>query len=209
MIEIKGVAYTYKGRPTLTFPDIEIGKGSQYLLLGESGSGKTTLLHLMSGLLKSQQGSIKIAGTEITALSEASLDYFRGKNIGFVFQRNHLISALSVSDNLRLARYLSKKGSPQQHIDSILTELGLAPFAKSNSLHLSQGQQQRVAIARALVHEPEIIFADEPTSSLDDSHCEKVINLLRNLATEKGCTLVVATHDHRLKNVIQNQIVLG
>jgi len=209
MIDLKGVAYTYKGRPTINFPDIKISKGAQWLLLGESGSGKTTLLHLMSGLLKSQQGTITIDETEINTLTETELDHFRGKNLGFVFQRNHLISSLSVSNNLKLAPYLAQKKLNQSHLDSLLKELGLSSFSKASILQLSQGQQQRVAIARALAHEPKIIFADEPTSSLDDSHCDRVINLLRNLAIEKHCTLVVATHDHRLKNVIQNQIVLG
>jgi ABC-type lipoprotein export system ATPase subunit len=208
MIQVKGLTYQYPGRGIIHFPDITIRKGDQCLLLGESGSGKTTLLHVMSGLLRSQQGSITIDNTAIATLSETRLDHFRGRNVGFIFQRNHLVSALSVNENLRLATYLAGKSFDKSRCDSLLDALGLQSLSRARISHLSHGQQQRVAIARALIHEPKIIFADEPTSALDDSHCERVISILKNLAAETDCTLIVATHDHRLKNVINNQITL-
>src|SRR5687768_5606139 len=103
MISVKGLAYHYSQGTKIQFPDFTINKGTHCLLLGESGSGKTTLLHLMGGLLRVQEGSISIEGTEIASMSESALDHYRGAKLGFVFQRNHLISALTVEKNLLLA----------------------------------------------------------------------------------------------------------
>jgi ABC-type lipoprotein export system ATPase subunit len=99
MVTVKNLAFTYGGQASIRFPDFELGKGEHCLLLGESGSGKTTLLHVLGGLLRGYSGSIQVAGTELAALSEAELDHFRGKQLGFIFQRNHLINALTVEKN--------------------------------------------------------------------------------------------------------------
>src|SRR5688572_22593946 len=131
MIQVNALSYSYEPGKTLRFPDFTIEKNSQCLLLGESGSGKTTLLHLMGGLLKSQQGSIAIEGTEITRLSEESLDKFRGRHTGFVFQKNHLIAALSVKQNLLLAPYLADLTPDAQRVDEVLTQLGISEKANA------------------------------------------------------------------------------
>jgi ABC-type lipoprotein export system ATPase subunit len=207
MIKVRNLAYRYRTGSELKFPDFTIEKGGQYLLLGESGSGKTTLLHLMGGLLKIQKGNITIDDTDIEKLSESALDHFRGKRLGFVFQRSHLISSLSVEKNLLLASYLGANEKSAE-LDVILARLGLLAFKKSSVTELSHGQLQRVAIARSVMNHPSILFADEPTSALDDTNCDRVIHLLMEIALENQSTLVVATHDHRLKNVIPNQINL-
>jgi ABC-type lipoprotein export system ATPase subunit len=193
----------------LTFPDFTIGKGEHCLLVGESGSGKTTLLHLLGGLLRGYGGKLKIEGAELNTLSEASLDRFRGKTIGFVFQRNHLIQSLTVEKNLLLSAYLAKASVDQARITKILNELGLTEKRKSQVTELSQGQAQRVAIARAVLNQPPIILADEPTSSLDDKNCDRVINLLLAAANTNGAALVVATHDQRLKKIITRQVIIN
>ena len=209
MIEVRGLSYQYSSGKRITFDDFDVSKGAQWLLLGQSGSGKTTLLHLMSGLLTSQEGKITIQGTDITQLSESRLDHFRGANMGFVFQKNHLIHALTVRKNLLMAPFLAGLKQDEDRIEEVLKELGLEAKGDSRINELSQGQAQRVAIARAVLNKPTVIFADEPTSALDDRNCERVINLLLNAAQTNHATLVVATHDQRLKSIFSNQLVLN
>lgn len=178
------------------------------LLLGDSGSGKTTLLHLLGGLLRGAQGTLEVAGTLLANLSESELDRFRGRHYGFIFQRNHLIGALSVRKNLALAPFLANLPPDEARIDSVLSEMKLTEKKNARVQELSQGQAQRVAIARAIINRPDLILADEPTSALDDQNCERVSNLLLQLAAENQATLLVATHDQRLKSKIQNRIQL-
>ena len=208
MITIRGLSYSYNNQTRISFEDLTIQQGEHWLLLGESGSGKTTLLHLLGGLLKSHEGSIMMNSTDITQLSESALDHYRGQHIGFVFQRNHLISALSVKNNLLMAPFLAGIKQDEKRIEEILGQLGLVEKKNSNVKNISQGQAQRVAIARAVLNKPSVILADEPTSALDDKNCERVIDLLLKTSTQNDATLVVATHDQRLKSKIKNQIQL-
>jgi ABC-type lipoprotein export system ATPase subunit len=206
MIEVSDLSFTYRGQTMLTFPDFTIGKGEHCLLVGESGSGKTTLLHLLGGLLRGYAGKLKIEGTELNSLPETALDKFRGKKIGFIFQKNHLVHALNVEKNLWLSPYLAKVPVDESRVAKILNDLNLTGKRKNRVAELSQGQAQRVAIARAVLHQPALILADEPTSALDDRNCDRVTNLLLEMAAQNGATLVVATHDQRLKQKIKRQI---
>lgn len=202
MIEVSGLTYKYDGGRKIDFSDFSITRGEHCLLLGESGCGKTTLLHLLGGLLRSQLGSIKVNNTDLTPLTESQLDQFRGKHLGFVFQKNHLITALNVQQNLLLA-----EGDPSR-VKELLSSLDLSDLKSKKVTTLSHGQAQRVAIARALMNKPAVILADEPTSALDDRNCDAVIDLLLNVAKENQSTLVIATHDSRLKSRVQRQIQL-
>ena len=212
MIAAEQLSYSYDSRSLQTekiaFPDFQVIKGEQFLLVGESGSGKTTLLHLLGGLLRPQQGKVIIDEVEINKLSELELDHFRGREIGFIFQKNHLIASLTVKNNLLMAPFLAGEKQDVNRIEAVLKQLGL--FEKQNSkVHeLSQGQTQRVAIARAIINRPTLILADEPTSSLDDTNCMKVMELLNQVAVENNAALIIATHDHRLKDMIKKQIAL-
>lgn len=208
MIQVQQVAYSYRPDKIIRFSDFIVNTGMPCLLLGESGSGKTTLLHLIGGLLRAQQGRIVINETDVAKLSEASLDKFRGKHLGFIFQKNHLITALSVEKNLTLAPYLSGLKTDEHRLQALLDRLGLEEKMNANVNELSQGQAQRVAIARAVINKPSVILADEPTSALDDKNCERVINLLLDIARDNQSTLLIATHDQRLKSKIEQQIVL-
>jgi ABC-type lipoprotein export system ATPase subunit len=208
MITVSKLSFSYPAQSRISFPDFTVGKGEHCLLLGESGSGKTTLLHLMGGLLRGYTGTLQIDNIELSTLSESGLDRFRGTHIGFIFQKNHLISALSVEENVIMSPYLAGIPINRQHAHEVLTELGLAGKNKSSVKEISQGQAQRVAIARAVMNHPSIILADEPTSALDDKSCERVIGLLLDVATRNNATLVVATHDQRLKDKIKKQIIL-
>lgn len=174
--------------------------------MGNSGSGKTTLLHLMGGLLKIDEGKVFVERQDLSALSESQLDRFRGRHMGFIFQRNHLITALTVRKNLLMAPFLANLPQDEQRIEEVLAQLGLWEKQHARVSHLSQGQAQRVAIARAILNKPAVIFADEPTSALDDYNCERVIRMLLNISDQNQCTLVVATHDQRLRDVIAHQI---
>lgn len=200
MIEVKGLTYSYWGSKKLEFEDFNVSRGEHCLLLGESGCGKTTLLHLLGGLLRGGTGSINVDGVEISKLSEGALDRFRGEHLGFIFQKNHLISALNVQQNLLLAR------NNHPRVDELLNSLGLLIQKNEKVTTLSHGQAQRVAIARALMNKPKVILADEPTSALDDKNCDAVIELLLDVAKENESTLVIATHDSRLRSKFHRQI---
>lgn len=208
MIKTSNLTYTYTGGSPLTFADVEVSVGKPCLLLGDSGSGKTTLLHLMGGLLRAQQGSIMIAGTDLSQLSESRLDRFRAQHMGFIFQRNHLMAALTVTQNIAMALYLAGSTIDQARIEAVLEELHLKEKRNARISELSLGQVQRVAIARAMINKPALILADEPTSSLDDTNCMRAIQLLLQVAEHHQAALLVATHDQRLKNVIKQQIQL-
>jgi putative ABC transport system ATP-binding protein len=194
MIETHKLSFSYSAGQTINFPDLKADRGTHYLLLGDSGTGKTTFLHVLGGLLRKYNGSLKIDNEELSRFSESELDKFRGQHVGFIFQRNHLISALTVEKNLMMSPYLA--GIPIDHhrIDEVLSALDLLGKKKSRIRELSQGQAQRVAIARAVLNKPSILLADEPTSALDDRNCGRVIRLMLDVATQQGSTLIVATH---------------
>lgn len=206
MVVASSLNYQYPSAMPLSFPDFAVEKGETCLLLGNSGSGKTTLLHLIGGLLKIQSGRVQVGGHDLSRLNEVQRDDFRAKHMGFIFQRNHLITALTVWKNLLMAPYLADLKPDEARVEEVLDQLGLADKKHGHVHRLSQGQAQRVAIARAVVNKPTVIFADEPTSALDDRNCERVINLLLEVSAQSSSTLLVATHDQRLKSVFQKQI---
>jgi ABC-type lipoprotein export system ATPase subunit len=208
MLQTIDLQYAYAGGQVLRFPDIQLGKGEHCLLLGPSGSGKTTCLHLLGGLLSPQAGSVRIGDTPLETLSSRTLDRFRGAHIGIIFQKAHFISALTVQENLLLAQQLAGKKSDKNRISALLERLGLGHKVKAYPGTLSAGEQQRVAIARALINRPMLILADEPTSALDDANAQEVTNLLEEQASEAQATLLIVTHDNRLKNRFPQQIAL-
>tara|TARA_B100000886_G_scaffold133842_1_gene90362 strand:+ start:7420 stop:8040 length:621 start_codon:yes stop_codon:yes gene_type:complete len=206
MLETKNLRFKYDDDSELSFPDIKTSK-ENLLILGASGVGKTTFLHLLSGLLKPLEGEIDLIGTPISKLTMSEMDRFRGKNIGIVFQKPHFINSLTVKENLQLAQYISKK-IDKTRINSLLESLGIEDKATKKTLNLSQGEKQRVSIALAIVNSPKLILADEPTSSLDDLNCDKVINLLKNQAAKYKAKLIIITHDYRLKKHFKNTLSL-
>jgi putative ABC transport system ATP-binding protein len=205
---LDGISRAYGGRTVVAIQSWVVAAGQHSLILGPSGSGKSTLLHLIAGLLRPSRGRVVIAGQDLGALTPAELDAFRGRTIGIVLQRLHLIPALTVRENLRLARTLARLPPDPARIDILLAELGLAVLADARPSRLSEGEAQRVAIGRAVVNHPALILADEPTSALDDANCEAVLALLRTQAETSGATLVIATHDARLKPLFHNRLEL-
>lgn len=206
MLKTENLGYAYAGGPPLRFPNIECAKGEHWLVLGESGSGKTTLLHLMGGLLSPKEGRIVLGDTEMNQLSSGALDQFRGQHIGIVFQTAHFVQSLSVGDNLALAQSLAGMKVNRERIRELLSRLGLEHKLRAKPSQLSVGEKQRASIARAIINQPAVILADEPTSALDDSNCKQVIELLEEQAKAVEATLLVVTHDARLKEHIPHQI---
>lgn len=203
-LKITNLSYAHPGQATIYFPDFEVKPGHPLLVLGKSGSGKTTLLNLLSGLLRPKTGAIQLGSTELSALTGQRLDRFRGQNLGIVFQKPHLISAMSVRQNLELVPFFSRKLG--KSAIELLKELNLSHKANAKITTLSEGEAQRVSIARALANSPQLILADEPTSSLDDENAQKVIQLLVDQAAKINAALVIVTHDQRVKNQIPNFI---
>ena len=208
MIKTIGLNFQYPGGEPFNFPDIELNAKEHVVVLGPSGVGKTTLLHLLSGILPASSGTIVIDDTEITSLDRKTLDTFRGAHIGLVFQQYHFIKSLSVEENLQLRQYFPSKLTARERREGMAERLGLADHLKKKVTQLSQGQQQRLSIALGLIHEPKVVFADEPTSNLDDTNCDKVLNLLKEEAKLCGSSLVIITHDQRVTPHFKNQIVL-
>jgi len=208
MISLKNCVHTYNRDTVVPLPDIQLENGSNLLVTGLSGSGKSTLLHVLAGILNPTQGTYQIDGTNVLSMSESERDIFRGLHIGIVYQQMHLVTSLTVADNIRLARYMAGLKPDQQRVKEICKTLDI--FNKLNSYpeERSHRQKQRVAIARAVVNNPVLLLADEPTSSLDDQRSQSVINLLKDSAAISGASLIVSTHDSRVKKHFENVLDL-
>lgn len=208
MIATRKLEFNYNPKTRFFFPDLQCNPAEALLIIGSSGKGKTTLLHLLGGLLRPASGEILIDDVNLSSLSEKKLDYFRGRNIGLILQQSHFISSLNVLENVELASWLSDKKKRTEKAILLLEQLGLKDQLHKLSSQLSIGQQQRVSIARALINEPKLLLADEPTSSLDDENAFKVADLLSDLSKEYKASLIIVTHDQRLKDRFPNQISL-
>ena len=199
MFAVQNLKHAYNGTEVLNVAAWRAEQGAHWLVLGPSGSGKTTLLHILAGILRPTAGSTSVAGQDLTALNAAEIDRFRGRHIGLVLQRLHLIASLSVLRNLLLAQYLA--GLPQDpgRVRVVLASLDIGDKAEAYPHELSFGQAQRVAVARAVVNQPKLLLADEPTSNLDDARCLQALELLQAQARACAATLVIATHDQRIR----------
>jgi len=209
VIAVHGLVQRYGEQEALRLPEWKVAQGERWLVLGPSGCGKTTLLHALAGLIRPSEGRIEIAGQEVSSLSGSMLDRWRGATVGIVLQALHLVKHLSVRENLRLAQYLAHAPQDDARIADTLGALGVAEKSARRPSELSQGEQQRVAIARAVVNRPKLLLADEPTANLDDSAAAKVVDLLSEQAARHGATLVIATHDFRVKKNFEKTLNLS
>jgi putative ABC transport system ATP-binding protein len=193
------VRHRYGAREALRIERFEAAAGEHWLVLGPSGCGKTTLLHIISGLLRPSEGDVRVGDQPIAALSGAALDRWRGRTLGIVPQKLHLVPSLSVLENLLLAQFLAGMPEDTKRARAVLEQVQLVERSAARPAQLSHGEAQRVAVARATVNRPQVLIADEPTSNLDDANCTRALDLLEAQATECGATLVIATHDQRAR----------
>ena len=208
MFELSGVLHRYGAVTAVEVPEWRAAAGDAWLLAGQSGSGKSTVLHILAGLTRPTVGSVTVNGTDIAALSESARDRWRGRNVGLVPQRLHLVGALDVRDNLRLAQTLAGLRVDEDRITALLQAVGVIELSRRLPSQLSQGQAQRVAIARSVINRPALVLADEPTANLDDAHAAQALELLRGQAIEARATLVVASHDARVRSLLPNLFAL-
>jgi putative ABC transport system ATP-binding protein len=183
--------------------DLDVEPGEVVLIMGPSGSGKTTLLLMLGAMLRPTAGTITIDGLDVSRAHERALPPLRAKHFGFVFQDFNLLSALNATENVELACNLAGLTGRAAHgrATELLTRLGLADRMRFRPDQLSGGEKQRVAIARALANDAPVILADEPTANLDSGHGREIARLLRELATDDGRSVVIVSHDDRLKEI--------
>jgi putative ABC transport system ATP-binding protein len=201
LIEIRGLSkYYVRGDqivPVLVDIDLDIARGDYVALMGPSGSGKSTLLNLIAGIDKPSSGTIRVAGVDIGALSDADLAAWRAAHVGFIFQFYNLMPVLSAFGNVELPLLLTPltRAERRERVETALALVGLTDRQDHYPGELSGGQQQRVAIARALITDPTLIVADEPTGDLDRTTAEEILGLLDQLNRELGKTVLMVTHD--------------
>jgi putative ABC transport system ATP-binding protein len=208
MFSLTGIEHRYGADVVLRVEAWRAAPGEHWLLAGPSGSGKSTLLHVLAGLTLPSAGRAIVAGTDLATLAGHARDRWRGRSVGLVPQRLHLIGALTVRDNLRAAQYLADLPDDPARVRELLEAVQVADLAHRYPRQLSQGQAQRVAIARAVVNRPALVLADEPTANLDDAHAAAALELLRAQAVAVNAVLVVASHDARVRPLLPHTFAL-
>jgi len=208
LLETLGLTVGRGRTPVGSLEDAALGAGDAALILGPSGSGKTTALFTLAGLLPPIDGMVRLDGEAFSGLPAHRRATVRGRRMGVVFQDMHLLSGLSVLDNLLLAPFAA--GLPQDRAAAFerLRAVGLEHLADRQAERLSRGEAQRVAVARAMLMTPRLLLADEPTASLDDANAHQVVDLLLEASRSTGATLVIATHDQRLTCRIPGRLAL-
>ena len=208
MIEIQGITKSFGDLQVLKGIDLIIYKGEVVSVVGPSGAGKTTLLQIMGTLDKADSGSVVINGIEVGRLKEKELAAFRNKQIGFVFQFHQLLPEFTAMENVMIPALIGGMSSDKamKKAKETLAFLGLAERASHKPAELSGGEKQRVAVARALINDPAVIFADEPSGSLDSKNKEELHQLFFDLREKLGQTFVIVTHDEGLAQLTDRTI---
>jgi putative ABC transport system ATP-binding protein len=186
--------------------DFERGRYSA--IMGPSGSGKSTLMHILAGLDRPTEGSVRIDDVDITALDDADLTRLRRDKLGFIFQFFNLIPVLTARENIVLPLSIAGRSAEPAYLDQLVETMGLQDRLTHRPAELSGGQQQRVAVARALVSRPAVVFADEPTGNLDSKASEEILRMLRRSVDELGQTVVMVTHDPEAASYADRLLVL-
>ena len=199
--------------PVIDIAELSVADGEHVALIGTSGSGKTTLLHMIAGIVAADSGSIiyDLPGEsqiDITKLSEAQRDVFRGAHVGYIFQTHHLLGGFTALENALLGMSFTGRKPDRPWAKRLLDEVGLANRADYKPEKLSVGQQQRVAVARALANRPRLVLADEPTGALDPANAQQVLDLIRKLCAEVGASLLLVSHDLDIARQLPRVITL-
>ena len=197
---VKNLDFIIANNTILSDLNFSLDNGSHLIISGPSGSGKSTLINLMSGLYRPTSGHVSFKNNDYSKLTDKDIDEMRAKHFGLIFQRLHLIKHLTVEQNILLG--FNKIKLP--NIEKLIEDIGLTAKKKQLAKDLSFGESQRVAIARGVVNNPKIIFADEPTSSLDDENTKRVLKLISAQANKNKSSIVISTHDERVKKFFKN-----
>ena len=197
---VKNLDFIIGNNTILSELNFSLDNGSHLIISGPSGSGKSTLINLMSGLYRPTSGHVSFESNDYSKLTDKDIDEIRAKNFGLIFQRLHLIKHLTVEQNILLG--FNKIKLP--NIEKLIEDIGLTLKKKQLAKDLSFGESQRVAIARGVVNNPKIIFADEPTSSLDDENTTRVLKLISAQANKNKSSIVISSHDERVKKFFKN-----
>ena len=206
MIQSRSLQFGYRGGAFMNFADVDVPQGGVLLLGGPSGSGKSTWLALVAGLLAPSGGSLQVAGQSLGVMGTLKTDAWRAKTIGFLPQKLHLSAALTVEENLALAFWAAGVASDTRRIRAALQALDVLALARRLPAQLSGGQAQRVALARAVLMNPQVLLADEPSASLDDEAAAAALALLLDTARAESATLVIATHDARIADLLETAL---
>jgi len=202
-LSVRGLVFARGAKPFARIKDFDLCGGQSVALVGPSGSGKSTALMALAGIHSPAAGTILIDKTDPWVLNSRARDRFRGQHIGLVFQSFHLVDAISVSANIKLAsKCAPKPGLDKTRLSTLLDRLGLSAIQNRRADRISHGQAQRVAVARAMFNAPDILLADEPTSALDDRNADTLMSLLTEAAVSENAGLVVATHDRRVLDAV-------
>lgn len=208
MIEVQGITKRFGELQVLKGIDLTIYKGEVVAIVGPSGAGKTTLLQIMGTLDKADDGQIRIDGTEVGGLKEKELSAFRNRQIGFVFQFHQLLPEFTALENVMIPALIggASSGKAMKKAREMLEFMGLSDRASHKPAELSGGEKQRVAVARALINNPSVVFADEPSGSLDSRNKEELHRLFFDLREKLGQTFVIVTHDEGLAQLADRTI---
>lgn len=202
ILETKGLKKYYGEKPTIVKAldgvDLEIEQGSFTAIVGKSGSGKSTMLHMIGGLDTPTEGSIQVAGRELSSMNDDELTVFRRRQIGFVFQSYNLVPILNAYENIVLPIELDGGKADKEFVMEIVRMIGMEKKLKNMPNQMSGGEQQRVAIARALASKPAVLLADEPTGNLDSRTSQDVLGLLKTTGERLGQTIVMITHNEQI-----------
>ncbi|MDY5598967.1 MAG: ABC transporter ATP-binding protein [Bacteroidaceae bacterium] len=200
MIQLHGITKSFGSLQVLRGIDLQVNRGEVVAIVGPSGAGKTTLLQIMGTLDRPDEGEVIIDGENVSRLSATKIAHFRNKNIGFVFQFHQLLPEFTALENVMIPALIggTSKKEARQRAQELLDFMGLADRAEHKPNQLSGGEKQRVAVARALVNHPAVVFADEPSGSLDTHNKEELHRLFFDLRDRMGQTFVIVTHDEAL-----------
>lgn len=210
MIEIRGIKKSFGTLEVLKGIDLDIERGKIVSIVGASGAGKTTLLQIMGTLDKPDSGSVVIDGVNVMKLSDAKCSAFRNKHMGFVFQFHQLLPEFSALENVMMPALIGgvSRREAKRRAEELLAFMGLSDRASHKPNELSGGEKQRVAVARALVNKPDVVFADEPSGSLDTQNKQELHRLFFDLRDQFGQTFVIVTHDEQLADIADRKICM-
>ena len=208
MIDVKNITKAFGSLQVLKGIDLHIGTGEVVSIVGPSGAGKTTLLQIMGTLDKADSGSVEINGVDVSQLSNNKLADYRNRNIGFVFQFHQLLPEFTAEENIMIPALISgeRRSAAKARARELLAFLGLEERAGHKPAELSGGEKQRIAVARALINNPAVVFADEPSGSLDSKNKQELHQLFFDLREKFGQTFVIVTHDEELAAITDRTI---